>query len=443
MPIMIAPLPDTDMLHNISILSAAHENLRRSSQSNIDQEVPETPPITIHQEPVTTISSGSHPMLDTSVVSAHLQSPLRSGSDIDLPVTLSIANSPIHQESVATISTGSDLMVDTSLAFSDSQSQIAKGPAVSQQLPVTPVMPNEAVPQEHVSTASTGAETSLLTGQPPIAGGPVIFQELPVTPSAHVTADSRNIGIDPSIVFHEGWGFLQDAPHGMSSHGATLGLDDNDKTSGDGGTGTMDMDEDMQNPETGDIEMGRHSSEDPEEKSSQNAEEQSQDPASDDSEDDVMQDGEDEPVDDYEDVMQDGADEPVDDQDGRDQPFDDQDGGDQSVHDQDGGDQPLVPKDGGNADVQDVQPVENSPNKPSELPSPKPTLRPRQHVPQYRETATNLPKKRMRSVSTSDSETDTDGSVIASPAKVLEFETNAILDPESLREFVSLRLHIF
>ena len=358
----------------------------------------------------------------------------------------------------------SPCLVDTSALLARRKLQIMNGSSIDQQLQVTPPIPIVPASPDHVVIGSAGAEASLDISLPSagrqsqFTDGPDVEQQLPVMAFEHnPPVSQQDVGIDPSLVFHEGWGCSQDTIASCSPGAEVAMNEDHDAGSGIGIAqdtmtlrGPVSAMEDIEmhrqssvDAEVEEEEMERQASVDAEEEEGQmqrqasvEAEEEEEEQASVKARnDDVAMERESSviPEDDIE--MLDGGEQLSDMANiGIPQPTSGKCQCDlqptvQLTHAWVDEVLPEVPKE--NMCDQFSQELPEQSNRPS-----KPNLRTRQTVLHYGENQTNVTKKRKgRSKSQSDSEADeNDGDSF----EAVNFQGNPMQEPETLKEFVSL-----
>ncbi len=177
-PFMVMPDPATDLLADIASLSARVQAQQQAGKPSATQNTP------VSEERIASTPAGTD-ILETSLLAADPQTPIPDGLVMheQLPVT-----PPIHNAPAAKLPTGPSSGAD---ATCDPCQVSANPPSLTivgndQEVPVMPSIPNEAMPRSDVGLISPvpGDETRLSAcPQSPMTGGPAIHEQLPVTPS--------------------------------------------------------------------------------------------------------------------------------------------------------------------------------------------------------------------------------------------------------------------
>jgi hypothetical protein len=177
-PFMATPDPATDLLADIASLSARVQAQQQAGKSSATQNTP------VSEKRIASPPAGTD-ILETSLLAADPQTPIPDGPVMHEPLPVT---PPIHNAPAAKLPTGPSSGAD---ATCDPCQVSANPPSLTivgndQEVPVMPSIPSEAMPRSDVGLISPvpGDETRLSAcPQSPMTGGPAIHEQLPVTPS--------------------------------------------------------------------------------------------------------------------------------------------------------------------------------------------------------------------------------------------------------------------
>jgi hypothetical protein len=187
-------------------MRAASPQSQLTGESDIDQQLPGVHPVPNGPDGQPDLGMVSQQKSDTSM---HSGRPQRR-SDMDMEMVPCMPITPVCQDK-GVVSSAADTPYDPSMPSASPQSRITCESEIDQELPAMSPVPNQPDCQHNVGVVSPctdkTCDTSMDCGQPQSEFGDELNIDHELTSLArNIPVSHGDVGIDPSLLFHEGWG---------------------------------------------------------------------------------------------------------------------------------------------------------------------------------------------------------------------------------------------